>query len=132
MKKKYRGYIFSRSFNGERLPQSVQNLVIREFCNKNNFIFLLSKAEYTMENSYSILKYSLEELKKISGMIFYSIMMLPNDKKLRNFIYQRFIKLNKNLYFALENKKISSSKDINNIEEILMIKRTLNYCIKKF
>ena len=90
MKKRYRGYIFSRSFNGERLPQFVQNLVIRDFCNKNNFIFLLSRAEYAMENSYSILKYSLRELKKINGMIFYSLMMLPNDKKLRYFIYQRF------------------------------------------
>ena len=31
-----RGYIFSRPFMGERVPQSVQSLLIRDYCNKNN------------------------------------------------------------------------------------------------
>ena len=30
-----RGYIFSRPFMGERVPQHVQNLVIRDYCEKN-------------------------------------------------------------------------------------------------
>ena len=34
--KKVRGYIFSRSFMGERVPQHVQNIVIRDYCEKNN------------------------------------------------------------------------------------------------
>ena len=39
--KKLRGYIFSRAFMGERVPQSIQNLVIREFCKKKKlFIFI--------------------------------------------------------------------------------------------
>ena len=29
-----RGYIFSRSFFGERVPQHIQNIVIRDFCKK--------------------------------------------------------------------------------------------------
>lgn len=132
MQKRFRGYIFSRSFNNERVPQYVQNLVIRDFCYKKNFIFLLSKSEYSMENSYSILKYSLTELKKIDGIIFYTLMMLPNERNLRYFVYKNFIKLKKTLYFALENQKISSPKDIDYIEEILMIKKTLNYSLKEF
>ena len=32
--KKFRGYIFSRAFQGERVPQHVQNIVIRDFCKK--------------------------------------------------------------------------------------------------
>ena len=47
--KKFRGYIFSRPFHDERVPQNVQNLVIREFV-KKNFDYLLSKAEYSMKN----------------------------------------------------------------------------------
>ena len=49
--KKLRGYIFSRQFMGERVPQHVQNIVIRNYCEKNRYFFLLSSVEYKMENS---------------------------------------------------------------------------------
>ena len=32
--KNFRGYIFSRSFYGERAPQHIQNQIIRDFCEK--------------------------------------------------------------------------------------------------
>lgn len=132
MKKKFRGYIFSRPFHDERVPQNVQNLVIREFCKKKNFDYLLSKAEYSMKSSYSMLKSSLNEIKKIDGMVFYSLMMLPDDKNLRNFVYKKFTYEKKYLYFALEDKKISTYNDIHLVEEILMIKKTLKYCLTSF
>ncbi len=132
MKKKFRGYIFSRPFHDERVPQNVQNLVIREFCKKKNFDYLLSKAEYSMKNSYSMLKSSLNEIKKIDGMVFYSLMMLPDDKHLRNLIFKNFINNKKQLYFALEDKKLSSKKDISYIEDVLMIKKTLKNCLTHF
>ena len=37
--KKVRGYIFSRSFMGERVPQHIQNIVISDFCKKNDLNF---------------------------------------------------------------------------------------------
>ena len=37
--KKLRGYIFSRSFMGERAPQHVQNIIIRDYCKRNNFTY---------------------------------------------------------------------------------------------
>ena len=54
--KKVRGYNFSRDFMGERVPQHVQNIVIRDFCQKRNLNFLLSASEYSMPNSFHILK----------------------------------------------------------------------------
>ena len=36
----------SRDFMGERVPQHVQNLVIRNYCNQNNYQYLLSAVEY--------------------------------------------------------------------------------------
>ena len=50
--KKVRGYNFSRSFMGERVPQHVQNIVIKDFCQKRNFNFLLSVIEYAMPKSF--------------------------------------------------------------------------------
>ena len=38
--KRARGYIFSRSFMGERAPQHVQNIVIRDFCKKITILFI--------------------------------------------------------------------------------------------
>ena len=61
--KKVRGYIFSRSFMGERAPQHVQNLVIRDYCKKNNLLYLLSSTEYAMKNCHLMLEQVLDELK---------------------------------------------------------------------
>ena len=52
---KAKGYIFSRPFMGERVPQSVQNLVLRNYCSNNKIIFELSSTEYAMEESYYVL-----------------------------------------------------------------------------
>ena len=41
---------------GERVPQNIQNLVIRNFCENYKYMYLLSAAEYSMENSDAVLK----------------------------------------------------------------------------
>ena len=43
--KKVRGYNFSRPFMGERVPQHVQIIVIKDFCRKKKLNFLLSVTE---------------------------------------------------------------------------------------
>ena len=53
--KKVKGYIFSRSFMGERIPQHIQNIIIRDYCKKNELQYLLSTSEYNMDNSFLIL-----------------------------------------------------------------------------
>ena len=45
MMKKVRGYVFSRSFLGERVPQHVQNIIIRDYCERKNLHFLISASE---------------------------------------------------------------------------------------
>lgn len=60
--KKVRGYVFSRPFMGERVPQHVQNLVIRDYCERNRLLYLLSTAEYAMEGCHLILEHLLAEL----------------------------------------------------------------------
>ena len=69
MKNTVRGYIFSRPFMGERVPQSVQNIVIRDYCQKNNLHYLLSHVEYAMPSSSLMLEQALEELDLNDGII---------------------------------------------------------------
>ena len=45
----YRGYIFSRTFMEERVPQHVQNLVIRDYCTIKQLDYLLHVTEYGAE-----------------------------------------------------------------------------------
>ena len=59
--KKLRGYIFSRPFLGERVPQHIQNLVLREYCSRKKLQFLLSFVEYRFENSSLMLEKVLNE-----------------------------------------------------------------------
>tara|TARA_B110000211_G_C13760661_1_gene412983 strand:+ start:77 stop:472 length:396 start_codon:yes stop_codon:yes gene_type:complete len=128
---KVRGYIFSRSFMGERTPQSIQNLVIRNFCIKNNLHYNLSASEYAMPNSQKILDQIIEEIKNLDGIVAYSIFQLPEDNNKRYKVLRKMIKKKKSFYFALENMKLIKKKDLNTIENIWRLKKTLPNCLKK-
>ena len=128
---KVRGYIFSRPFLGERVPQSVQNLVIRDYCIKNSLFLLLSATEYAMEGSDLMLFKVNNELKKIDGIVAYSLFQLPEDNYRREIFFKSVLEKNKKLFFALESMSLESPDDIENINILWNIKKTLPYCINK-
>jgi len=129
--KKVRGYIFSRTFMGERAPQHVQNIVIRDYCKKNRLSYLLSLTEYAMENCHLMLEQALNELKSLDGIIAYSLFQLPEDKKLRLKVYKKILKLKKEIHFSVEGLKISNQDDVKKIENIWEIKQVLPKSLKK-
>ena len=55
---------------GERVPQHVQNIVIKDFCQKNNFNFLLSATEYSMKDSFYILNQLVNSYKSNINFVF--------------------------------------------------------------
>ena len=121
---------------GERVPQSVQNIVIRDFCNKNNLLYMLSAVEYAMKNSSLILKAEVnslisEDSTNFLGLISYSMFQLPESDELRKTILKKMIIHKKIFFCALENIKISSISDVNKIENIWRIKKNLPNCINK-
>ena len=117
--KGFRGYIFSRKINNNFIPQRVQNLVIRDFALRNKIFFKLSSTEYNMKNCYTMLNSLIEDYLKIDGVIFYSIEMLPNDKTFLYNLMNTFIFKKKIIYFALEEIKVSTKKDIKKVIELL-------------
>ena len=64
---KVRGYIFSRAFMGERVPQHIQNQIIRKFCEINNLEYSLSASEYAMKDSYLMLEEIINEMEDALG-----------------------------------------------------------------
>ena len=125
-----RGYIFSRDFFGERIPQNIQSLTIRDYCKKNKLTFLLHAVEYSMKDSHFILKALINELNDIDGIAAYSLFQMPYNDQNRVKIFEEFIRKKKIIHFALESLKIKEYKDIEMIEDIWKIKKTLPNCFK--
>ncbi len=122
--KNVRGYNFSRPFMGERVPQHVQNIVIKDFCTKNKLNFLLSATEYSMKNSSYILNELINDLDNLYGIVAYSIFQLPESEKKRKEMLQIIIKKKKKIFFACENLKISNKSEMSKIETIWKIRKT--------
>jgi len=126
--KKLRGYIFARPFMGERAPQHVQNIILRDYCQKRGHELLLSATEYAMEDSYMILESVLDDLANIDGIVFYSLYQLPTQPEKRRLVYSRVLDAQKSLHFAVEGMSISNIKDVDSIENCLLVKATLDHC----
>ena len=123
--KKVRGYNFSRDFMGERVPQHVQNIVIRDFCQKRNLNFLLSASEYSMPNSFHILKDLMNNMSGIYGIVAYSLFQMPYNDVERRKIFNKILKKKKKIFFACENLEILKHEDIDRIENIWLVKKSI-------
>lgn len=127
-KPRARGYIFSRPFMSERAPQHVQNIVIRDCCERNGLLYMLSATEYAMPNCHLILRQVLDELLSIDAIALYSLFQLPQDAAERELVYRRVLSLGKTLYFAVESLKMSSEAERYRVEMIWQVRGTLTHC----
>jgi len=123
-----RGYIFSRPFEGERAPQHIQNLVIRDFCKKNNLDYRLSVSEYVFQETYLILAQAIDEIDHLDGIVAYSMLQMPNEKTMRKRFISKLINKNKTIFFAVEDLKISNLDEFELFEEIWSINQILHRC----
>ena len=98
---KLKGYIFSREFFGERVPQNVQNIVLRDYCKKNNHQFLLSGTEYSFKTSTYILFEILDNINSFEGILFYSLYQLPEKPEKRKKLYKKIITKKKTNPFCI-------------------------------
>ena len=126
--KRLRGYIYSRPFMEERVPQHVQNIVIRDYCSKNNIQYLLSATEYAMEKSTLMLRQLITELPSIDGIVAYSIFQMPEDDAERQSIFNSVLSLKKEIHFAVEGLTIFDNETCSHIENIWKVKKTLPHC----
>ena len=120
-----KGYIFSKEFQNERAPQNIQNLVLRDYCKKNNYNFILSSTEYIFAENALVLSSLISDLKKIDGIIFYSIFQLPENQKLREKIIKKVISKKKQMHFVLESFILKDKIDINYLDTIWKLKTSL-------
>lgn len=126
---KVRGYIFSRPFMGERVPQHIQNLVIRDYCDRQKLQYLLSAVEYAMKDSHLILEQVLNDLQAIDGIVAYSLFQLPENRQQRQIVYDRILNTRKTFHFAVEGLKMAEIGECDRIETLWQIRQTLPNCL---
>ena len=124
-----RGYIFSRRFMDERVPQHVQNLVLRDYCQKHSLEYLLSAVEYEMPNCHLILHQVLEELSRLDGIALYSLFQLPEYKKERESVIHQVLEYKKTLHFAVEGLQMKNETEYERIETLWQVRQTLPLCL---
>lgn len=117
---------------GERVPQHVQNLVIRDYCEHKNLRFLLSATEYAMEGCHLVLEQVLCELSEIDGLVIYSLYQLPEDGDQRQRIYEKILRSKKSIHFAVEGLSAKTKLECQKIETLWRIRLTLPNCLYSF
>lgn len=121
-----RGYIASRPIQGSRVPQHIQNLVIRDYAQRNGLAFKLSATEYAMPHCYMMLDQVLEELPALDGIVLYSMFMLPHAAERRRAAYRRVIDQGAVLHAAVEDMTLGSESDIARWEDIFLIQSAVH------
>lgn len=125
-----RGYVFSRSIDDHRVPQHIQNLVIRDYAARHRLHYLLSATEYAMPGCYLVLEQVLADLPALDGVILYSMFMLPAAASERAEVYRRVLAGGSSLHAAVEGFVLASEADAGRWETVLgtaAICRTLEY-----
>ena len=124
----YRGYVASRPFFGQRAPQHVQNLVIRDYAAKRGMQYLLSATEYAMPGCTMMLEQALLELDRVEGIIAYSLFMMPERRERRLAVYRRVLEAGASLHFAVEGLSLASEAELDRLEDIFRVRQILPHC----
>ena len=121
--KGHRGYIASRPFFGERAPQHVQNLVIRDYCSRRGLRYLLSATEYAMPGSSMMLQAVLDDSGNLGGIVLYSLFLLPAVASQRRAVYDKIFAAGGDLHGALEDFPIRDEDDVRRVEDLWLLKQ---------
>ena len=117
----HRGYIASRPIDGARVPQHLQNLVVREHARRHGLRFLLSATEYAMPDCYMMLEEVLEELPRLDGIVCYSLFMLPRNPERRRAVLSRVLDSGRELHAAAEDLVLRTPSEAEALDDILKL-----------
>jgi len=129
-----KGYIFARPFLGERVPQHIQNIVNQDYCKKKEINLLMSGTEHAFPKSTYILFEILESINSYDGILFYSLLQLPEDKILRDKLYKKILSKKKQIHFSVENLILKTKNDqkyIENIYKLYLVNSSENFKLGK-
>lgn len=114
----------SLEINGSRFPHRIQNILIREYCNRLEHSHLFSLTEVSVPGAHFVLKDLLSLKESYGGLVFFSLYMLPKNPALRHEVY-KLVEEGKEIHFCFEQRIIKDPADISFVEDILSVRRAL-------
>jgi sporadic carbohydrate cluster protein (TIGR04323 family) len=118
----YRGYMAFRPGVGRSVSQSVQQLVMRDYCAARGLTYLLAATEYCMPGSRLVLDGVLDELDRLEGIVCFSMFSLPERRRHRDAVYRRVIERGRSLHMAAERVVVRTDADVARLEDIWLVK----------
>jgi sporadic carbohydrate cluster protein (TIGR04323 family) len=115
------GYVTVRRFHEFCVPIPTQNLVLRDYCQKVGAIYVLPLGEHVYPNCYVQLNGLLDNLLQTSGIVMFSLFMLPEDFRHRLGVYETVLSQKKTMHFVFENMLLCEPKDIEPIENLIKL-----------
>lgn len=121
----YRGYVSSRAIDGDRVPQRLQNLAIRDYAQRRKLFFKLSATEWAMEGCYLMLEQVVADLPDLDGVILYSLAQLPEDREKRGRLLDAFLARGAPLHAALENVAMTDASTRAQLEDLFLVRHIM-------
>jgi sporadic carbohydrate cluster protein (TIGR04323 family) len=121
----YRGYVTSRQFGGYSVPVPIQSLVLREYCGRKNFRYVLPVNENTFPHSYLVLEGLAQDLDGFGGILLFSMHMLPRNAERRRELYALVLNQGCSMHFVFENLVVASAEDADRLEELLQLSQAV-------
>ena len=116
-----RGYVSSRPFGKYCIPVPLQSLALRDYCQRNNFIYVLPVNENIFPHSYMVLEGMTKGLSDYQGVVMYSLHMLPQREERRRAFYKQILDQGCELHIVLEGLVIANEGGVEQIEELVKL-----------
>ena len=120
-----RGYVTSRPFGQYCIPVPLQSLALRDYCMRNNLIYVLPVNENIFPHSYMVLEGMTKGLSDYQGIVMYSLHMLPRREERRREFYKKILEQGCELHIVLEGLVISDETGVETIEELVRLNQVV-------
>jgi sporadic carbohydrate cluster protein (TIGR04323 family) len=118
-RKGYRGYVTSRPFGGYSIPVPVQSLVLRDYCQRKDFVYVLPVNENIFPHSYLVLEGMIQNLAAFEGVLMCSMHMMPQRASRRRAVFDAILGQGCSVHFVLEGLVIAQPADVAQVEELI-------------
>jgi sporadic carbohydrate cluster protein (TIGR04323 family) len=115
----HKGYVSSRRFGDHAIPVPVQSLVLRDYCTRKGFTYVLPVNENAFPNSYLVLEGLIADLSGDEGVLMCSFHMLPQRTARRRAIMEKVVGQGASLHFVLEDLVVANQADIAEVEALI-------------
>ena len=124
-------------FKQERIGKKGVPFILYKFRSMKNNIMSYEKSPNSgsdtrfIKGGAFLREFSLDELPQLDGIVFYSLFLLPEQKKERDRVCKVILENKKTIFFAVEGLLMSNKIEHERIETIWQVQKILPQCLQK-